>query len=72
MLYTHIVYKGKGIILLLQITTQCFEGCSHCMANASPEGEHMDKETVRASLNFIHRLKTMNVQVTGGEQMAKR
>lgn len=53
--------------MLLQITAQCLEGCSHCMANASPEGEHMDKETVLASLNFIQRIKTMNVQVTGGE-----
>ena len=55
------------IILLLQITTQCLEGCSHCMANASPEGEHMTDEIFQASFNFIRRIKTMNVQVTGGE-----
>lgn len=53
--------------MLLQITTQCFEGCSHCMANATPNGSHMPKEAVAQAIRMIKRLKPSNIQVTGGE-----
>ena len=53
--------------MLLQITNQCLEGCSHCMANAKPDGFHMAKETVDQSIRMIERLKPFNIQVTGGE-----
>lgn len=53
--------------MLLQITTQCLEGCSHCMANATPDGIHMSEETFQASLELIKKLRPRNIQVTGGE-----
>lgn len=53
--------------MLLQITTQCLEGCSHCMVNAEPEGIHMNKEVVNQSVRFIQKLQPFNIQVTGGE-----
>jgi len=53
--------------MLLQITNKCFENCSHCMASASPDGQHMTNDTFVKTLDFIHRLQPMNVQITGGE-----
>lgn len=53
--------------MLLQITTKCLEGCSHCMADASVNGEHMDNLVFIAAVELIKKLGTSNVQVTGGE-----
>lgn len=57
----------REALLLLQITTQCLEGCSHCMANATPNGEHMSENTVNQAIKFIKLIKPFNVQITGGE-----
>jgi len=39
--------------MLVKITTQCSMGCTHCMEEALPEGEHMSLETFKKVLPFI-------------------
>lgn len=53
--------------MLLQITTKCFENCSHCMVDANPNGMHMTLDTFQNALSFLNELKPFNIQVTGGE-----
>lgn len=54
--------------MLLELTEKCSMGCTHCMNNATPEGNHMTEETLDDCLDFIvqNRLHT-HLIVTGGE-----
>lgn len=53
--------------MLIHFTEQCMEGCSHCMANATPAGKHMDIGVFNDTMKFLNRLRPANVQVSGGE-----
>lgn len=44
-----------------------FMGCSHCLENATPDGEHMSSETFKKVLNFMERINPTVVLITGGE-----
>lgn len=53
--------------MLISITNRCNEGCSHCLADATPLGTHMSAETW---CDVVALLKTMHLkvaQVSGGE-----
>lgn len=53
--------------MLLRITEKCHGKCSHCMINASPEGEHMSMDTFYKSLEFIERQDPLCLIISGGE-----
>lgn len=53
--------------MLIRITNRCSMGCSHCLADARPEGEHMSRDVFEAVLEFICRIKLPIVYLTGGE-----
>ncbi len=53
--------------MLISITQQCFEGCSHCQALATPKGEHMDWETWYRVLDFIQEVRPRGIILSGGE-----
>ncbi|MFC1617325.1 radical SAM protein [Candidatus Margulisiibacteriota bacterium] len=55
--------------MLICITTKCLMECSHCMMEASSEGEHMAPDTFNKTLAFIKQfnLPIMPILVSGGE-----
>lgn len=42
-------------------------GCSHCMINATPSGEHMSVEIFTGSINFLKRVDAKLIMISGGE-----
>ncbi len=42
-------------------------GCSHCLNNATKDGEHMTFETFKQSMEFIIQHKVLATIITGGE-----
>lgn len=54
--------------MLLCITEKCSMGCSHCMDDAKPDGQHMTLKTLEKAMDFIIRNKIYHsIIVTGGE-----
>ena len=54
--------------MLLKITEACSMGCTHCMNDAKPDGEHMTLKTFEDSLNFLIRNHAYHsIIITGGE-----
>lgn len=53
--------------MLVRITNSCRMGCSHCMIDATPDGQHMSVETFGKVLNFIRRNNFLLVMISGGE-----
>lgn len=53
--------------MLVRITEMCRMGCSHCIADARPDGAHMDYETFAASVNLTKSLSLPILLVSGGE-----
>lgn len=53
--------------MLVRITEKCNMGCSHCMINAGPNGEHMKTNIYEQTLNFIKSTKYPFIMLTGGE-----
>lgn len=52
--------------MLIRITNRCHMGCSHCMVDAGPEGEHMSIDTFRQVLEFC-RTDIPILLISGGE-----
>lgn len=42
-------------------------GCSHCMVEATPDGEHMTPETFERALQFASRVGSPFILISGGE-----
>jgi MoaA/NifB/PqqE/SkfB family radical SAM enzyme len=55
--------------MLVKITTQCSMGCTHCMEDALPQGEHMSLEVFEKALSFIAKCYpgVRIVMLSGGE-----
>lgn len=53
--------------MLFRITNKCYMNCSHCLVNATPEGEHMPLDVLGAGLKYIEEVKPRTVLITGGE-----
>jgi|APSaa5957512622_1039677.scaffolds.fasta_scaffold78916_1 hypothetical protein len=53
--------------MLIRITNKCTMGCSHCMVDATPEGEHMAFSTFLQCLTFACKIGSQMVFLTGGE-----
>ena len=53
--------------MLVRITEKCDMGCNHCMINAGPNGQHMDKAVYEQTLKFIKSLSFPFIMMTGGE-----
>lgn len=55
--------------MLVRITEKCHMGCSHCMINAGPAGQHMSLDTYKQVLDFIKKTMFPFIMVSGGEPM---
>ena len=53
--------------MLVKITSHCTMGCTHCMEDAGPGGEHMTLETFERVIDFIDRNEFLFAMLTGGE-----
>lgn len=53
--------------MLLQITTKCNEGCTHCMVNALPKGAMMTDETFESSLKVMQEFDVHILNISGGD-----
>lgn len=54
--------------MLLKITEKCSMGCTHCMNDAKPDGEHMSIETLEAAVDFLIRNNVhQSIIISGGE-----
>ena len=61
--------------MLIKITNYCSMGCSHCMEDSTPAGEHMTRETFLAALALTERLEgdawrqgiPRRILISGGE-----
>lgn len=53
--------------MLISITNQCKMGCSHCIDDAQPIGEHMSMRTFRDAISFFNQFGGIECVITGGE-----
>lgn len=55
--------------MIIEITTRCTMGCSHCMLDCKPTGQDMSPETFQKVFSWIQSLKTHNlvILISGGE-----
>lgn len=53
--------------MLIQITNKCLEGCGHCMQNSTPDGAHMNRETLMRALEFGRFIGVSIYVISGGE-----
>lgn len=53
--------------MLIRITNKCLMGCSHCMVDATPSGEHMSMATFENTIDFIDRMGFRVAMLSGGE-----
>lgn len=61
--------------MLIKITNMCAMGCTHCMEDSTPVGEHMTEVTFRKALDFTERAEALawsrgafrQVLLSGGE-----
>lgn len=53
--------------MLLKITNVCHMGCIHCLDNCKPEGVYMSLEQIDKNIEFIKKLQSKVIIVSGGE-----
>lgn len=54
--------------MLIRITNRCTMGCSHCMTEASPDGEHMSLGTFQFAVAFaMTQIEAVHLLISGGE-----
>jgi hypothetical protein len=53
--------------MLVRVTNACRMGCSHCLVDATPSGEHMVMETYLKVLDFICENDFKIIMISGGE-----
>lgn len=54
--------------MLLKITEKCSMGCTHCMNNATPDGQHMSEQVFDDSLDFLIKNNVyQSIILSGGE-----
>lgn len=53
--------------MLLQITTKCNEGCTHCMVNALPKGAMMTDSTFESALKVMQEFDIHVLNISGGD-----
>lgn len=55
--------------MLVRITNKCRMACSHCMIDATPDGEHMSVDTFIKVLALIKQYQLTFIMVSGGEPL---
>jgi len=55
--------------MLVRITDCCRMGCTHCMVEAHPDGEHMAMENFAKSIDLAKRIDLPVLMISGGEPL---
>ncbi len=53
--------------MLIRITNSCNMGCSHCMVEATPDGDHMSTQTFIDAIDFSVKYDPYLIFISGGE-----
>lgn len=53
--------------MVIDLTYACSMGCSHCMSDCKPDGEHMSLETLKDALEFYKKHGISHIILSGGE-----
>lgn len=53
--------------MLVELTYACSMGCTHCMSDCKPNGEHMPVKVVEDTLNFMVKNRIPTWSFSGGE-----
>lgn len=53
--------------MLLLLTNSCRMGCSHCMNDCLPSGEHMTEKTLDDVIKFLLKANIKHLVISGGE-----
>lgn len=53
--------------MIVDITYSCKMGCSHCLSDCKPDGQHMSVQTFKDSLDFMKRNQVSLWNFSGGE-----
>lgn len=62
------VEKAKAPELVdVKITDQCSYGCAFCYQGSTPEGKHADLDTVKAVIDALAEVGTLEIAIGGGE-----
>lgn len=56
--------------MILAITNKCSMGCTHCLSDCKPDGEHITLEQFKKNLAYAMNLKTYQpILISGGEPL---
>lgn len=53
--------------MVIDLTYACSMGCSHCMSDCKPDGEHMSLDTLKDVLEFYKKHRIPAIVLSGGE-----
>ena len=53
--------------MIIDITYACRMGCSHCISDCKPDGQHMSVDTFKDVLNFLKKYNIPTWSFSGGE-----
>ena len=53
--------------MLVELTYACKMGCSHCMSDCKPDGEHMSLQILKNTLEFMIKHQILTWNFSGGE-----
>lgn len=53
--------------MLVELTYACKMGCSHCMSDCKPDGEHMSLQVLEDTLKFMVKHQILTWNFSGGE-----
>lgn len=59
--------KKEKSKMLVELTYACKMGCSHCMSDCKPNGEHMTLDTLKDTLDFMLKNNILAWNFSGGE-----
>lgn len=53
--------------MLIELTTKCSMGCTHCLSDCKPDGKDMEPDMLREVLEFVKKKQIKAVVFSGGE-----
>jgi len=53
--------------MLIRVTSECSQGCKHCLVDAKKKGIHMTMKTFQDTIDLANRIGTKMILISGGE-----
>lgn len=58
--------------MIIQLTTHCSEGCTHCFGNCIPDNSHMSWDTLKSVITYIKNMPIAEMEMFTGAKMGIR